>query len=70
MADDAIIEREVARYFAAMQSGDPDNTGVWVGEAAGIIRDVPRAGDVVQRIVSEAEQLLAIKAPRFVKAGR
>lgn len=70
LAEAAIIEREGARYFAAMQSGDADNTGVWVGEAAGMIHDVPRAGDVVQRIVSEAEQLLAVKAPGFVKAGR
>ena len=70
LADDAIIEREGARYFAAVQTGDADNTGVWVGEAAGMIRDVQRAGDVVQRIVREAERLLAVKAPGFVKAGR
>lgn len=70
LADEPTVEREGARYFAAMQSGDPDNTGVWVGEAAGMIRDVPRAGDVVQRIVGEAEQFLAVKAPGFVKAGR
>lgn len=70
LADGATLARESVRYFAAMQSGDADNTGVWVGEAAGMIRDVPRAVDVVQRIVQEAEQLLAVKAPGFVKAGR
>lgn len=69
LAEGATIEREGARYFAAMQSGDADNTGVWVGEAAGMIRDVPRAGDLVQRIVQEAEKLLSIKAPGFVNAG-
>lgn len=52
-----------------MQSGDADNTGAWVGEAAGMIRDVPRAGDVMQRIVSEAEQLLAVKGAGFVNAS-
>jgi nitronate monooxygenase len=67
LTESATVEREGARYFAAMQSGDADNTGVWVGEAAGMIRDVPHAGDVVQRIAQEAEKLLSIKAPGFVK---
>jgi nitronate monooxygenase len=69
LAEAAVLEREGARYFAAMQSGDADNTGVWVGEAAGMIRDVPHAGDVVQRIVQEAEELLSAKAPGFVRTG-
>jgi nitronate monooxygenase len=67
LTESATVEREGARYFAAMQSGDADNTGVWVGEAAGMIRDVPHAGDVVQRIAQEAEKLLSIKAPGFMK---
>lgn len=52
-----------------MQNGNADNTGVWAGEAAGMIRDVPRAGELVQRIVQEAEKFLAIKAPGFVPVG-
>ena len=65
--DDATLEREKARYLAAMQSGDADNTGVWFGEAAGLIHDVPPAGDLLRRISGEAERLLSIKAPGLVR---
>lgn len=61
------VDREMQRYVNAMQQGDPDNTGVWVGEATGLIEDVRPAGDLLQSIVSEAESLLGDRAPRFVK---
>jgi nitronate monooxygenase len=41
-----------------MYSGDPDNTGVWVGEATGLIHDVRPAGDLLRKIVNDAERLL------------
>jgi hypothetical protein len=31
---------------------------VWVGEAAGLIRDVKPAGEIVTQMVAEAERLL------------
>lgn len=61
-----VVDREKQRYVTAMQSGDPDNTGVWVGEAAGLIRDVRPAGDLLHEIVRDAERLLGVKAPSFV----
>ena len=39
------VERE--RYWRTFQSGDADNTGVFIGEAAGLIRDVRPAGDIL-----------------------
>ena len=64
LADPAVREREMKRYFAAMESGDPENTGVWVGEAAGLIHDVPPAGDVLQKIADDAERLIERTAGR------
>jgi nitronate monooxygenase len=47
-----------AKYRQAFAEGDPDNTGVWFGEAAGLIREIESAGDIVRRIAGEAEALL------------
>ena len=55
------------RYATAMQKGNPDNTAVWIGEAAGLIRDVRPAGDLIQEIVRDAERLLGDKASSFVR---
>lgn len=54
------------RYVAAMQNGDPVNTGVWVGEAAGLILDVRPAAELLLSIAGEAERLLGATAPSFV----
>ena len=58
LAERCVRDREIGRYVAAMQNGDDENTGVWVGEAAGLIRDVKPAGEIVTQMVAEAERLL------------
>jgi nitronate monooxygenase len=63
LAEPAVNEREMERYFEAARSGDVDNTGVFVGEAVGLIKDIRPAGDIVCQIVREAEDLLRNKAP-------
>jgi nitronate monooxygenase len=63
LAKPNVVDREMQHYLTAMQTGDPDNTGVWVGEATGLIRDVRPAGELLQDIVQQAERLLADKAP-------
>jgi nitronate monooxygenase len=62
----ALREREMSRYVSAMQNGDPANTGVWVGEATGLIHDVRPAADLVLGMAGEAERLLGATAPGFV----
>jgi nitronate monooxygenase len=62
LAEPATLEREEARYWKAFQAGDVENTGVWVGEAVGLIRDVTSAGAILRRMVHETEQLLG-RAP-------
>jgi len=62
LAEPATREREEARYWKAFNSGDVDNTGVFTGEAVGLIRDVASAGEILRRMVREAEELLG-RAP-------
>jgi nitronate monooxygenase len=51
---------EVGRdYAAARERGDFDIAGVIAGEACALIHDIPPAGEIVERIIKEAEQLLA-----------
>ncbi len=59
LAAPAVREREVQRYVSASEKGDPENTGVWVGEATAFIRNVKPAGDIVAQMVRDAERLLA-----------
>jgi nitronate monooxygenase len=63
-----LVEREMNRYVSAMQNGDPVNTGVWVGEAAGLIHDVRPAAELLLGMAAEAERLLGATAPSFVGA--
>ena len=52
-------QAEVAdQYAAARATGDFDIAAVIGGEAAGLIHDLPTAGDVVERIAREAAELL------------
>ena len=57
------LERNVAiegpRYRQAFAQGDPENTGVWFGEAAGFIHIIEPATVIVERMAAEAAALLA-----------
>ena len=49
---------ENERYWKAFYAGDVDNTGIFVGEAAGLIGEVRSAGRIVADMVAQAERLL------------
>lgn len=53
-----LLEKNIAdegpRYREAFAAGDPDNTGVWFGEAAGLIDAIEPAGVIVERMVAGA----------------
>lgn len=53
-ADEVSVE-----YAAAKLAGDFDIAAVFAGEAVGLIHDIPPAAEIVERIMIEAEQLLA-----------
>jgi len=59
----AAIEAEAPAYREAFMAGDPDKAAVIFGEAAGLIGDVPSAGEIVERMVAEV-------AARLGGAGR
>ena len=51
---------------AARRSGDVEEGSLAMGQDAGLIRDIPPAGEVVTRIAQEAEEILRKKLPGLV----
>lgn len=60
------LEQNVAvegpRYRQAFAEGDTENTGVWFGEAAGLIGAIEPASAIVEQIAAEAAALLTERA--------
>src|SRR5712672_3339908 len=52
------VKTIVAEYAAAKAAGDFDVAAVIAGEAIGLIHDIPKAAEIVDRIVTEANQIL------------
>lgn len=48
-------------YAAARAAGNFDVAAVFAGESVGLIHDIPPAAEIVDRIVTEAEQILSRK---------
>lgn len=53
---------------AADEAGDYDVSNVTVGEAIGLVRDLPKTGDLVQRLAAEAEHHLTAVTRTVVNA--
>jgi nitronate monooxygenase len=60
---EAQMEEVGREYTAAREREDFDVAGVIAGEACALIHDIPAAGEIVQRIIAEAERLLAMHPP-------
>jgi nitronate monooxygenase len=52
------VNNVAAEYAAAKAAGNFDVAAVIAGEAVGLIHDIPPAAEIVDRIVTEAEQIL------------
>jgi nitronate monooxygenase len=52
------VKAVAAEYAAAKAAGNFDIAAVIAGEAVGLIHDIPPAAEIVDRIVTEAEQIL------------
>jgi nitronate monooxygenase len=52
------VATEGPRYRRGFAEGDPENTGVWFGEAAGLIHEIKPAAAIIEEIVSQATTLL------------
>lgn len=51
----AVADEEAAKYRAAWSAGDAENSNTFVGEGAGLIHSVEPAGEIIGRMVAEAE---------------
>ncbi len=51
----------------ARKRGDVHEAPLSMGQDAGLIRDVPAAGEIVRRIAAEAEEILAKRMPQILK---
>jgi nitronate monooxygenase len=60
------LDDEMERYRAAAERGDMETAVVFTGEGIDLIDDVPSAGEIVIRMVSEAEHALASAAAHVV----
>jgi nitronate monooxygenase len=63
--DDLRQHPEAARevYELGVKTGDFSKAHATVGEAVGLIHDIPPAADLIARMTAEAEQLLG-RGPR------
>jgi len=55
------VHAVAAEYAAAKAAGNFDVAAVIAGEAVGLIHDIPPAAEIVDRIVTEADQILSGK---------
>jgi nitronate monooxygenase len=55
-----------ADYFAAVAEGRTQDTGIFVGEAIGLMHDVRPADAIMDAIIAQAEALLGDRAPSFL----
>jgi nitronate monooxygenase len=50
---------EAPRYLQAFADGDPDDTAVWFGEAAGLIGSVSSVASIIDQMVETASRLVS-----------
>ncbi len=55
-----------AALKAAQQVGDIDEGSLLIGQDAGLIDDLPAAGDLIARMVAEAEEIMSARLPGLV----
>ena len=53
------VASEAPKYRQAFSEGDPEQTGVWFGEAAGLIGEIKPAGVIIADIMREAREALS-----------
>jgi len=66
-------ERELvsgARGAQVYETGDPEHGLWWAGQAHGLIDDVPTVGELVTRIVAEAEEIISSRLPKMTAVAQ
>ena len=59
-----------ARGAQVYETGDPEHGLWWAGQAQGLIDDVPSVGELVSRIVAEAEEIISARLPAMTAVAR
>jgi len=62
----AVAEAARPAYLAAAAEGRTEESGVFVGEAIGLMRDVSPVAEILRRVTGEAEALMRDRGPAFV----
>ena len=57
----------IAKLRAAREAGDVDEGPLSMGQDAGLIHDIPPAGEIVTRIAREADEILRKRLPGMLK---
>jgi NAD(P)H-dependent flavin oxidoreductase YrpB (nitropropane dioxygenase family) len=55
-----------AKGRLALESGDVDAGLVWAGQVQGLIHDIPSCQQLLQRIISEAQQIISTRLAGFI----
>ena len=64
-----IVEEVAGVYPRVMRDGDLD-AGAWsCGMVAGLIHDIPRVADLIQRIVQQADEIVAARLQGMLSGG-
>ncbi len=61
------IEVEHHNFWSAFNAGDADNSGVLMGEVAGLVRDSPPAAQIVESMIADACQRLGPHSSHVVR---
>lgn len=67
---EAVVATEGPRYRQAFEAGDPEHTGVWFGEAAGLVHAIEPAAQILERMAAEAAARLQCHAGASVDVTR
>lgn len=61
-----VIKTKTVPYSTSYVYGETDDTPVLTGEVQGVIDDIPTVKELIERIMREAEEIIAKKLPSFV----
>ena len=58
----------LADLIAARKAGDVEEASLSMGQDAGLIHDIPPAGEIVKRIAEQAEEILSTRLPGMLRS--
>ena len=59
VSEEKIIEFGIGKLRLAVEEGDVINGSLMAGQSSGLVRDIVAVKEVIERMVAEAEQIIA-----------